>query len=246
MEVIISADNKTVKRLTKLKQKKYRDEWREFKVEGKKNVADTFTACPKLVKLLVLSQSAAEFGSNFSGVPTAVLSDTLFDKVCDTQNTQGVIGVCSVPPAVFPKSNSCILLDRVRDPGNVGTILRTATACGYDVVCNNCADVYSPKVVRSAMSAIVKCNICFDIDPQELKNAGYELIASDMAGKNVFGSTRPDKYCIAVGNEAQGISPEIMALADEVMALPQENMESLNAAVAAAVMMFALKYSRVS
>ena len=244
MEIITSPDNKTVKRIVKLKQKKYRTEYDEFFVEGYKNVADTCVAAPKLVKCVVLSESAyVKSGSDFADYETVVLADNLFDKISETQNSQGVLSVNAIPKSVFPCSKACILLDRVRDPGNVGTILRTAVACGYDVVANNCADIYSPKVVRSAMSAIVKCNIGLDIAPSELKAHGYEVIAADMSGENVFTAKHSEKYCVVIGNEAEGVSEDIIKSSDRLLAVPQENIESLNAAVAAAVMMFALKYS---
>lgn len=245
MEVIKSADNRTVKHISKLKDKKYRDEYNEFFAEGYKNVLDTVSARPELVKNVVLSESAySEFGEKFCDFNTVVIADNVFDKITDTKTCQGVLCVMQKPKSVQPNADCCILLDRVRDPGNVGTILRTAVACGYDVVANNCADVYSPKVIRSAMSAVVKCNIGIDISVDDIKNMGYTLIVADMHGDNVFKSNCGGKYCIVVGNEAEGVSEDIKSKADKLLALPQSNMESLNAAVAAAVMMFVLKYGQ--
>lgn len=244
MEIITSPDNKTVKRIGKLKQKKYRAEYGEFFVEGYKNVLDTCAAAPECIKCVALSSTAyGKYGDKFSGYETVVVEDMLFDKLTETESGQGILSINAIPKSAFPRAKACILLDRVRDPGNVGTILRTAVACGYDVIANNCADIYSPKVVRSAMSAIVKCNIGIDINPAELKAYGYELIVADMRGENVFAAEHADKYCIIVGNEADGVSADIIRSADKLLAVPQENIESLNAAVAAAVMMFALKYS---
>lgn len=243
MEVIKSSENRTVKHIAKLKDKKYRDEYNEFFAEGYKNVLDTCSARPELIKNIVFSESAySEFGEKFVDFSVCVIADTVFDKITDTKSGQGVLAVVEKPKSVEPKSNCCILLDRVRDPGNVGTILRTAVACGYDVIVNNCADVYSPKVIRSAMSAVIKCNIGTDIPPSEIKKAGYSLIVADMHGENVFNAEREGKYCIVVGNEAEGVSNDIKVQADKLLALPQSNMESLNAAVAAAVMMFVLKF----
>lgn len=245
MEVIKSADNRTVKHISKLKDKKYRDEFSEFFAEGYKNVLDTVAARPELVKSVVLSESAySECGEKFGDFNTVVIADNVFDKITDTKTCQGVLCVMEKPKSVTPKADCCILLDRVRDPGNVGTILRTAVACGYDVVLNNCADVYSPKVIRSAMSAAVKCNIGVDISVYDIKKLGYSLIVADMHGDNVFKAENSGKYCIVVGNEAEGVSADIKTKADKLLALPQSNMESLNAAVAAAVMMFVLKYGK--
>ena len=244
MEVIRSADNKTVKRINKLKQKKYRDEYGEFFVEGYRNVADTCAARAESVRTVAMSETAyAEFGDKFSDFEIAVIADNVFEKLSDTVGSQGVLSVNGIPEPLFPVSERCILLDRVRDPGNVGTIIRTAVACGYDVVLNNCADAYSPKVVRSAMSAMVKCRIGTDIDPATIKSAGYELIVADMRGENVFGAAHAQKYCVVIGNEANGVDGRIDEIADRLLAVPQNDMESLNAAVAAGVMMFGLRYA---
>lgn len=245
MEVIKSADNKNVKHISKLKDKKYRDEYGEFFAEGYKNVLDTVSARPELVKSVVLSESAySEYGDKFCDFNTVIIADNVFDKITDTKTCQGVLCVMEKPKSAQPNADCCILLDRVRDPGNVGTILRTAVACGYDVVVNDCADVYSPKVIRSAMSAAVKCNIGVDTSVDDIKKLGYSLIVADMHGDNVFKAEHSGKYCIVVGNEAEGVSEDIKTKADKLLALPQSNMESLNAAVAAAVMMFVLKYGK--
>ncbi len=244
MEIITSPSNQTVKKISKLKIKKYRDESKLFVVEGKRNVLDSASADPDGVDLIVYSESG--YGSRpneLDGFPCVVLCDSLFDKVADTENTQGVMSINAAPEFAFPFEKPCVLLDRVRDPGNVGTILRTCCACGYDVILDNCSDVLSPKVVRSSMSAILKCNIGIDIDCEKLKSNGYELIAADMDGENVFGAKRPaEKYCIVIGNEGDGISLQIKSLCDRTLSVPMENIESLNASVAAAVMMYALRY----
>ena len=243
MEVITSSDNKAVKHLARLKQKKYRDEYGEFFVEGYRNVLDTCSAHPASVRAVFIAESKlATVGDEFSSFPVTVLTDALFGKIAETENSQGVISVHAMAKSCFPEKR-CVLLDRVRDPGNLGTILRTAAALGYDVVANNCVDAYSPKVTRSGMSALLKCRIGFDIPVTELKSAGYEILAADMGGESVVGYSAHGKYCIVIGNEANGISDEILAHADKVLSIPQDNIESLNAAVAAGIMMFATAYS---
>lgn len=242
MEIITSVENKTVKHIAKLKQKKYRDEYGEFFVEGYKNVLDSCKAAPSSVKTVVLAESKIPLADEFTDVKITIVADGVFAKLSETENAQGVLSVHAVPKSAFPVRR-CVLLDRVRDPGNLGTIIRTAVACGYDVVSNNGAEIYSPKVTRSGMSAILKCSIGSDIPPEELKAAGYELIVADMCGENVFSAVSPkEKHCIVIGNEADGVSAAIKAVADRTLALPQENMESLNAAVAASVMMYVLKF----
>lgn len=247
MEIITSQDNKKIKNIVKLKQKKYRDEQKLYLIEGYKNVLDSVTARSDLLDYVILSESAYKtVGELFIEYPCVVVTDAVFGKFSDTETSRGVACINKiVMPTGLPKSDRCILLDRVRDPGNVGTILRSAVACGYDIVLNNCADMYSPKVVRSAMSAVVKCNAYEDIPVAALKKSGYEMIVADMHGDNVFTSKHSDKYCVVIGNEAEGVSRDIVSAADRLLCIPQENMESLNAGVAAGIMMFALRYARL-
>lgn len=241
MEVITSASNALVKRINKLKQKKYRDECGEFIVEGYRNVRDTALDAPQSVRAVVLGESAyALRGEEFSAFPITVVSDSIIEKLSEADSSQGVISINAKKPSQFPQK-PCVYLDRVRDPGNVGTILRTAVAAGYDAVLFDCCDVYSPKVVRSAMSAVLKCSVGIDITIAELKKAGYEIIVADMGGENVFETARPSgKYCIVIGNEASGVSEEIVNVADRVLSIPQSGVESLNASVAAGIMMFTI------
>ena len=244
MDVIVSSDNRLIKRINKLKQKKYREQYGEFFVEGFANVADTAEASPDSVRVIVLSESAyKQYGGHFSEFDVSVVSDGLFCKIAETGSPCGVLSVNAMPKPVFPEGRACIFLDRVRDPGNVGTILRTACAAGYDVVLNNCADVFSPKVTRSAMSAVLKCRMGFDIPPCELVSRGYELVVADMTGENVFDASKPTgKFCVVIGNEADGVCDEIMGVASRILKIPQKNIESLNASVAAGIMMYALMY----
>lgn len=246
MEIITSAENSLVKKINRLKQKKYRDEYGEFFIEGFRNVCDAAEACPDSVKNIVLSERAfRDYGERFTKMRICVFSDALFDKISETGSAQGVLSINSKREYVFPSGDRCVVLDRVRDPGNVGTVIRTAAACGYSVVVNNCADIYSPKVVRSTMSAILKCEIGADISAEKLKAGGYGLMIADMGGENVFSSAcdlHGKKYAIVVGNEAEGVSEEFRSAADRVLALPQDGVESLNAAVAASVMMYVLRF----
>lgn len=239
MEVITSLTNAIVKRVNKLKQKKYRDESGEFLVEGLRNVRDTAIGSPQSVVAVILGESAfAAHGGEFSAFPITVVSNAIIEKLSEADSSQGVLSINAMKKSEFPDKR-CVLLDRVRDPGNVGTILRTAVAAGYDVVLNGCCDVYSPKVIRSAMSAVLKCRIGMDIDVSALKATGYEIIVADMGGKDIFTVARPSgKYCIVIGNEADGVCDEIRKSADRTVAIPQSGVESLNAAVAAGIMMY--------
>ena len=242
MEVICSAQNGVVKRIAKLKQKKYRDELSMFFTEGYRNVSDTCAARPKDVVAVVFDERAyAARGGEFADFDTYVVDNAVFAKLTDTESSQGVLCINRLPESKPPTDGAIVLLDRVRDPGNVGTILRSCCAFGYGAVLCGCADVYSPKVVRSAMSAVLKCNISTDVTAADVKAAGYELICADMDGESVISAQKPrGKYCIVIGNEADGVDDGIKKLCDRTVSVPQRNIESLNAGVAAGILMFAL------
>ena len=118
--------------------------------------------------------------------------------------------------AVKRAQNSCVLLDNVQDPGNLGTIIRTANAAGYkDVYLINCVDPYSPKAVRASMSGIFFVNIYIGSREEALDAlGGVKLVCADMDGESVFLFNPPDKFCLCIGNEGNGISDEVMRAAE--------------------------------
>lgn len=248
--LITSLDNKTVKDIIRLKDKKYRDSVGKYLIEGYRVVKDSlpYLCEPEifLSESFVLTDEAAVF-AEFSQV--TIVSDSVMKKISDTQSFQGVVCVARKRTVQLTYgSEYALILDRIRDPGNMGTILRSALATGFtDIYCINCVDVYNPKVVRSAMSATSKVNI-YDVDysiVNNLKTNGYSVFAADMSGDSVFlRDAIAKKICIAIGNEANGLSEELLKMSDKVLSLPMESLESLNAGVSAAVMMYELRYGR--
>ena len=159
--------------------------------------------------------------------------------------------------AVFPRpdhgvrkpTSNAIVLDGVADPGNVGTIIRTAGACGFrDVYLVNCADCFAPKVVRSSMGGVFRVNIHVGgIDEvfSVLKESGYSVYSLDMGGESVF-EANVDKPCaIVVGSEARGVSEYVREHADKVLCLPMvDDTESLNAGVSASTVMYVINFTK--
>jgi TrmH family RNA methyltransferase len=244
--VITSKDNSIVKLASSLKDKKAREQSGKYLIEGYRSVKDSIASlCGATV---LLSESASQrFGNDFSACETVVISDKIFSRVADTDSSQSVACIADMIIRE-PKYESkyALFLDRVRDPGNMGTIIRTALATGFvDLYCYDCVDVYNPKVVRSAMSALSRINV-FKVDEGEierLRTHGYTLACADMVGENIFDATLTEnKICLAIGNEANGLSESIISAADRVLSLPMDGMESLNAAVSAAVLMYNVRF----
>lgn len=243
--MITSLDNNLIKKITKLSKKKYRDEYNSFIIEGYRSVKDSLMLLE--IEKVVLSETAQlKYGYEFENYE--IVSDNVFAKISETENSQGVLAIALKKNTQNHYSDYCLFLDRVRDPGNFGTILRTAVACGFNTIyCNDCVDAYNPKVVRSSMSAIAKLDL-ININESildDLKAKGYLIVCADMNGKDIFNNTiQFEKVCLIAGNEANGVSDLVVSKTDEIVSLPMENIESLNVSVATAVIMYQLKYNK--
>ena len=148
-----------------------------------------------------------------------------------------------MPILLSPISNA-IILDGIQDPGNMGTIVRTAIASGYsDIYLISCVDPFSPKAVRSSMSGVYFANFhkC-SYDELFVAISNLELIIADFGGENLFGYQPKSKFALAIGNEGNGISQTLKERANTVLTIPMDSkVESLNASVASAIMMYELK-----
>jgi TrmH family RNA methyltransferase len=237
--VITSKSNELIKKISSLQDKKFRKKYGEYLVEGIKPVNECISA-GKEVTCVVCTP---ELESSFKGA--VVVSEELFKYISSELTPQGVMAVVKIPDIkVVPPEGSCILLDKLQDPGNLGTIIRTANAAGYnDIYLINCTDPFSPKAVRASMSGIFFVNLHVG-SSEEVFNAltGVPIIAADMDGEDIFAFTPPKKYCLCIGNEGNGISEEVKAQAAFTVKIPmRSSCESLNAAVSAAISMYTLK-----
>ncbi len=244
MDFITSLNNNLIKKASSLQEKKFRESSGLFLIEGYRNVRDSIGRIE--IENVILSKSAFDkFGDEF--IDCVVASDNVFEKISTTFNSQGVVAIAKQKEHVAKNSQYCLFLDRIRDPGNLGTILRTAVACGFeDVYCFSCVDVYNPKVVRSAMSAMTKLNVleCDEVILSHLDVYGYEILCADMDGDSIFNYTFKDKkVCLIIGNEANGVSDTVKAKSTITVSLPMQDIESLNAGVCASVMMYQIKYN---
>ena len=253
---IQSVQNPTVKRLKGLKDKKAREEAGEMLVEGEKLMleaagmgltpSDALIEAEEAVRFAALAARMEACGARVYAVPRRVL-----EAVCDTKTPQGACAAFSLPvpfdAAAAPAR--LVVLDGVQDPGNVGTIWRTADAAGLTgiLMSRACADPFSPKVQRAAMGSGFRVPVSVTDDLpgmlKELRARGYVVIASSLHGEPFYeGAPRgAEKFALVIGNEARGVSDKVMNLADVRLKLPMRGgAESLNAAVAAGIMMYEL------
>lgn len=247
--IITSKSNAAVAEAKKLKQAKYRKKEGLFLVEGEKNLCDSLKK-GRIVKLFCREDITPPKNAD---CPVYTVGENVMKELCDTVTPQGIIGIFEIPQ-FNPKltGNKILALNGVSDPGNVGTILRTALAMGYTtVICDEkTADVYSPKVVRSAMSAIFLLNILKTDNLSEklayYKSEGYSVFSGYLgdSSESLDNIKFPEKNIIAMGNEAKGVSEEIIKISDKTYIIPMTgDIESLNVSVAAGITMYAAQKS---
>lgn len=241
--IITSKSNPLIKDILKLQaDKKFRATEKSYIVEGIKPVKECISAGVDIKKIICTE----ELSASFSGAQ--VVSENVFNSISEEKTPQGVLAIVSLPKYVIqPPQCSCILLDRIQDPGNLGTIIRTANAAGYnEIYAINCTDAYSPKAVRASMSGIFFVKV-YSGSYEDIISAleGVSLISADMSGKDIFEFIPPEKYCLCIGNEGSGLSPEIKAKSEYKVKIPMHGTcESLNAAVSAGIAMYQLKYRK--
>jgi len=239
--VIVSTKNPLVRELSSLKEKKVRKERGSFLVEGEKMVREAVQGGMQLLRIAVREDYT---GSTYGFEPIVLGSDA-FKFVADEKSPQGILAEVRIPDtSLRPPKESCLLLDGVSDPANVGAILRTANAAGYEeIYLVDCADPYSPKSVRASMSGVFFTRIMTGTREEVLSVIGsLPLIAADMSGENVFAFRPPEKFCLCVGNEGNGLSKEVFSKATYTVRIPmRETAESLNAAVSASIIMYCFK-----
>ncbi len=200
------------------------------------------------IERIILSESFAknEQSAPFQNVETVFVSDDVFRYLSDEKTPQGVLCRVQIPQFTAKKpQGSCLILDGVSDPGNVGAIIRTANGAGYDEVylLEDCADAYSPKAVRASMSGIFFTKI-YQVERAKIGEitSGIPVVIADMGGENVFSFPSMQTFALVIGNEANGVSDELRALASHTVKIPMSaTQESLNAAVSAGILMYLLK-----
>jgi len=236
-----SKNNELIKMICSLKDKKGRKENGLYIAEGLKMVNEALLSCQK-IRFIVKKQNL-EF--NFSGDIIDV-TDELYNKISDEMNPQGILAVIEIPEYNIENANSCLLLDGINDPGNLGTIIRSAAASGYkDIYLCSCADAFNPKTVRASMSGIYYVNLIETDREKAIQIISFPFITADMNGENLFTFNPPEKFCLVIGNEANGVSDIIKNKSEYTVKIPMEKtVESLNAGVSAAIFMYNLKINQ--
>lgn len=252
--MITSSSNSQIKNLIALQKKaKSRNSQREFVIEGTKMFEETNSDI--LVKAYV-TQSFYDDKSSinpsyFNTFDYEIVADKVLSEAADTTTPQGVLAIVKQPEYQYQdlinrEDANLLLLENVRDPGNMGTIIRTAEGAGVTgiIISKESVDVFNPKVVRSTMGALYRMPFVYVEDfvgcLEEMKSKGICIYASHLAATNYYDEeVYQRKTGIIIGNEANGISEDASSKANRLIKIPMEGkVESLNAAVAASILMY--------
>ena len=249
MREISSKDNKIFRLCEQLSHKKYRDKLGLYLIEGE-NLLEEAVKNGAAIKTVLMCRDYR--GSLFGTEDKAFcLSDKLFEQLAQTETTQGIMAIVEKPelsPDRFLDrgGGNFIVLDRLQDPGNIGTILRTADAAGYElaIVMKGTADVFSPKAVRAATGSLFRMPVVFMDSVDELmeftRAAGKKLVATCFdTDRYYYDENLREDIALIIGNEGGGISRELIECSDLKIKIPMHgNIESLNASVAAGILMY--------
>ena len=220
-----------------LKDKKFKRENNLFVVEGNKFCADLLNSDIEIVYTITSN-------ANLKGFPNiCVVSEKMLSSLATTKTNQDLICVCKIKEYGINSVGNSLILDNLQDPGNVGTLVRSAVAFGFQDIYLVCgADAYSEKVIRSSAGTILKArlHICdFETVKQNKNNIADNFIVADMSGESINKICLPkSKVAVIIGNEGQGVSDEFLNLADTKISIPMTSqVESLNAGVAGSIIM---------
>lgn len=251
--VITSIQNNKIKQLRSLKQKHSRDELSMFVAEGDKVIIDALNAGIEAADLFILDSKANKFTELLNlayskNIPVNIVNDKVLSAITQTKSPQGSAASFHKKPSNFSYEdintfNFIVMLEEIKDPGNLGTIIRTCDAVGVDmVIMDSCTDLYNNKVIRASMGSIfnIPC-IEHSIHPiiQKMKTDSWQVGCGHLKGQNFYTRNQSPKVALIIGSESKGITPETSSMCSDLWKLPMRGKaDSLNASVAAGIMLY--------
>lgn len=234
-EIITAKTNAFIKSIAKLKLKKYRLEEGLFIVESKKLV-DEAVRSKVDVEYFIIRQDIEDFL-----IPHIRVSKEVFAHLSSMVSPDGYMAVVRISEKK-ELGNRIIILDKLQDPGNLGTIIRSAEAFGFStILAVNSVDFYNEKTLRASMGSIFRLNLIAVKNFDRSLVSSYKIYAADLKGKDYRKENYPEKLALLIGNEAKGLSAFMRDMADEFIKIDmQGEVESLNAAVSASIIMAAI------
>ena len=251
MKFIESKVNALIKKFRSLSVKKYREQFSLFKLEGEKVVRESLKYLGMVENIIIDQDYKLDYQDilNEYEEKCIVVNHDVFVYLSDTVEPQHIMAICNYKNSDVStlQSTKVLALDHLQDPGNLGTIIRSAVASGFtDIILIDSVDPYNDKTIRSASGTIFFPKF-YKLKTQEFldftKSNGYSLLIAEAGKQSIFDSSLvlPNKYILVIGNEGNGISEEVLSSPHKSISIPMDaKVESLNAGVSASVLMFIL------
>ena len=231
--------NHTIKVLTSLDKKKFRQKYNLFLVEGNKIIKELKNSSFKVKEIFSVNPSELDF----LGMMIHQITDKELQKISHLQHPKNSVAVCELQENKSIDAPIQLVLDNIQDPGNLGTIIRLADWFGIEqIICSpDSVDVYNPKVIQATMGSFTRVNVVYQEIEQILENADCPIFGTDMVGKNLYLMDFPEKFYLILGNEGNGIRPNIKKLVSNNITIPRfgklQSTESLNVSMAAGIIL---------
>lgn len=251
MKYIQSDKNPQVKQWKKLQTRKERDKSRTFLIEGFHLVEEAIKQKEYVEEIILNEKTEMPPSWDYGAIPVTVVTDEISRQLAETETTQGIFAVCRQPRQTLENGKTYLLIDSVQDPGNLGTMIRTADAAGIDavIVGKGSVDIYNPKVLRSAQGShfhlpVLNGNLNEWID--RLTTENIPVYGTALENGSVFTEAASNEsFALLVGNEGSGVNKELLAKTTQNLYIPiLGKSESLNVAVAAGILLYYLQTAK--
>ena len=229
----------TIKTLQSLDKKKFRQKYNLFLVEGNKIIKELKNS-PFVIREIY---STDDTELDFAKSKIRPITERELKKISLLQHPKDSVAVCELRNQTPISADIQLVLDNIQDPGNLGTIIRLADWFGIgQIICSeNTVDFYNPKVIQATMGSFTRVNIVYQNLKELLQNTDRPVFGTDMTGKNLYKTDFPKSFYLVLGNEGNGISPEIKNLVTENLTIPRfgrlQSTESLNVSMAAGIIL---------
>ncbi len=253
-KTITSCDNQQIKLLKKLSQKKYREQYGKFTVENITIIYDALKSKHDFLSLFITEdfknkhpEQYEYLKSNSKSTNIYLINETINKHYSQLKTPSGISAIYKIKPFPISFDEPIIYLNAINDPGNLGTIMRTMLAFGFNnlIIDEKCADIYNAKVVSAARDTIFKINIFHDEDRSWLIKNKKSLpiyVSNVQQGKNINTFQPASKFCLVLGSESHGVNQELIDMANENIKIDiSKNIESLNVAIASAIFLYKFK-----
>lgn len=224
-----------------------------FLVEGLKSVSEFINSAYRVDAIYYTPAIAPKLLKLLHKINSVEISLTILEKISSLKTPQDVIAVVKIPQ--WPVLNKqaldqkfSLVLDGIQDPGNMGTIIRTADWFGFDnIICSeDCVEVYNPKVVQATMGSLSRINVHYTDIKGVIKSSGLPVYGALLDGENIYGTNFGEEGLVVMGNEGNGLSAEVKALVSKAITIPRAgDAESLNVAIATAIFCSEIKRNKL-